>query len=63
MPRIKRSRATTSDVKSAINKKTEHLIHEGKDADQAYAMANSMSRAGRLTKEGGYIRARKKARG
>lgn len=42
----------------AVAKKTEHLIHEGKSPKQAYAIANSMQRAGRLTREGGYVRAK-----
>lgn len=43
----------------SVRKKTEHLIREGKPPDQAYAIANSMKRAGRLTKAGGYRRAKK----
>lgn len=46
--------------KSAIAKKTAILIHEGKKPAQAYAMANSMAREGRLTSKGGYIRKHKK---
>lgn len=34
--------------------------HEGKDRDQAIATAASMNRSGRLTKEGKYIKTRKK---
>lgn len=51
------------NTKGAIAKKTEHMIHEGKDPKQAYAIANSMERAGRLTKEGGYKRVGKKKKG
>lgn len=40
--------------KSAVQKKTAHLIHEGKKPAQAYATAKSMERAGRLTPSGGY---------
>ena len=43
----------------AVAKKTEILIHEGKSPEQAYAMAQSMKRAGRLTKGGGYKRVKK----
>ncbi len=40
---------------ASVAKKTEHLIKaEGKTPEQAYAMAWSMKRAGRLTSEGGY---------
>lgn len=44
----------------AVRKKTEKLIKEGKSPKQAYATANSMKRAGRLTKGGGYKRVKKK---
>lgn len=46
----------TTKGKHAIGLKTEYLIHEGKTPEQAYAIANSMSREGRLTPEGHYIR-------
>lgn len=45
-----------ANKKSAIAKKTAYLIHEGKPAKQAYAIANSMSRSHRLTPEGHYKR-------
>lgn len=47
------------NTKGAVAKKTAHMIHEGKDPKQAYAIANSMERAGRLTEKGGYIRSKK----
>lgn len=43
----------------SVRKKTKILIHEGETPEQAYAMAWSMKRAGRLTKEGGYRRVKK----
>ena len=43
--------------KSAVSKKISTLVHEGTPQKQAVATALSMKRAGRLTKEGGYIRA------
>jgi len=42
--------------------KTAYLIREGKDPKQAYAEANSMQRAGRLTALGRYVRVGKKHR-
>lgn len=45
-----------ANKKSAIAKKTAYLIHEGKPAKQAYAIANSMSRSHRLTPTGHYIK-------
>jgi hypothetical protein len=44
----------------AVSSKISHLVHEGKPQKQAVAMALSMKREGRLTKEGGYIRAKDK---
>ena len=44
----------------AVSKKISKLVHEGKPQKQAIAMALSMKRAHRLTKEGGYIRAKSK---
>ena len=44
----------------AVGKKIGILMHEGKPQDQAVAMALSMKRANRLTKSGGYVRAKKK---
>jgi hypothetical protein len=49
--------ATTPE---SVRKKTSILIHEGKDPKQAYAIANSMKRARRLGKRGGYRRVHKK---
>ena len=46
--------------KSAESRKISKLMHEGKDQDQAVAMALNMSREGRLTPSGGYRRARKR---
>lgn len=46
-------------MKSAVEAKTEKLIHEGKKPNQAYAIAMAMKRAGRLTKGGKYKRVRK----
>lgn len=46
----------TTKGKHAINLKTEYLIGEGKTPEQAYAIANAMSREGRLTSEGHYVR-------
>ena len=46
------------NVDTAVSKKISHLVHEGKPQRQAVAMALSMQRAHRLTKEGGYIRAK-----
>lgn len=43
-----------------VAKKTQHLIAEGYDPKQAYGAAWGMYRAGRLTKEGKYIRKRRK---
>lgn len=47
--------------RSPVSKKISHLIHEGTPDGhgQAGAMALSMQRAGRLTKEGGYRRVKK----
>ncbi len=54
----------TTKGKHAIGLKTKHLIEaEGKTPEQAYAMANAMSRAGRLTSEGGYVPVKKGKRG
>ena len=48
---------------SAVSTKTAILVHEGKSPKQAYAMANAMSRAHRLTASGGYRRVKPKRRG
>lgn len=48
--------------RGAVSKKISHLRHEGVPQDQAVAEAMSMKRAGRLTREGGYIRSKKKSR-
>ena len=53
-PKLK-SRVTRDDVSAKIS----HLRHEGVPQKQAIAEALSMKRAGRLTKGGGYIRAKK----
>ena len=47
-------------AKRAVQIKTEHLIHEGKTPQQAYAEAQSMLRAHRLTAKGGYKRVKKR---
>lgn len=60
MSRLAKSRATGKDVQSAIGKKISFLRHEGKPQKQAVGEAMGMARAGRLTSEGGYIRAKKK---
>lgn len=44
---------------SAVSKKISKLVREGKPQDQAVATALSMKRAGRLTKSGGYRRAKR----
>ena len=43
----------------AVGKKISILMHEGTPQNQAIAIAYSMKRAGRLTKEGGYKRVKK----
>lgn len=48
--------------RGAVGNKISHLRHEGVAEDQAVAEALSMKRAGRLTPEGGYIRAGKRKR-
>ena len=48
--------------KSPVSKKISKLRHEGKSQDQAVATALSMKRAGRLTKEGRYVRKKRKMR-
>lgn len=45
---------------SAVSKKISHLRHEGVPQKQAVAEALAMKRAGRLTSEGEYKRAKKK---
>lgn len=40
----------------AVSKKISKLVHEGKPQKQAVAIAKSMEREGRLTKDGGYKR-------
>ena len=46
---------------NAVSKKISHLVEsEGKPQKTAVVMAMNMEREGRLTKEGGYIRAKKK---
>ena len=47
---------------SGIGKKIAKLIREGKTKEQAAGEAYGMSREGRLTKEGGYIRKGRKGR-
>lgn len=42
----------------AVSKKISKLVHEGKPQRQAVAMALAMKRAGRLTRSGGYRRAK-----
>lgn len=44
----------------AIGKKIQELRHEGVPEKQAVGAAYGMEREGRLTSEGGYIRAHKK---
>jgi len=43
-----------------VGKKISHLMHEGVPQKQAIAESLSMKRAGRLTKEGGYVPVKKK---
>ena len=43
-----------------VGKKIAYLREEGVPRDQAIATAISMGRAGRLTRSGGYVRARRK---
>jgi len=46
-----------------VSKKISHLHRTGEvTGEKAVAMAHSMERAGRLTEEGGYIRAKKARR-
>ncbi len=45
--------------KQAVSKKISKLVHEGKPQRQAVAIALSMQREHRLTKEGGYRRKKK----
>jgi hypothetical protein len=45
--------------KSRVSKKIAILVKEGKDPKAAAGEAYGMERAGRLTKSGGYRRARK----
>lgn len=47
-------------ARTAVGKKISKLMHEGEPQKKAVAMALSMKRAGRLTKEGDYIRVKKK---
>jgi hypothetical protein len=54
--------SSRSRRKSAIGKKISKLRHEGKPEKQSVAIALNMLRSGRLTKEGGYIRSKKKSR-
>lgn len=42
-----------------VGKKISHLMHEGKPAEQAQAMALEMERKHRLTESGGYKRVKK----
>jgi len=44
------------EQRARISAKIRKLRHEGKPQAQAVAMAHEMSRAGRLTKRGGYRR-------
>jgi hypothetical protein len=48
---------------SSVSKKISYLRHEGVPQDQAVAEALSMKQAGRLTREGKYIRKRSRKRG
>ena len=52
------SKGNPHDPDSRVSKKISILMHEGTPQKQAVATALSMKRAGRLTKEGGYIRAK-----
>jgi hypothetical protein len=54
------SRAHKQRKRGAVGKKISKLVHEGKSQKQAVATALSMKRAGRLTKEGGYKRVKRK---
>jgi len=45
--------------RDAVSKKISKLVHEGKPAKQAVAIALAMKREGRLTKSGGYRRKEK----
>ncbi len=57
------SRANREAKRGLVNKKTAILIHEGKSPEQAYAMANSMVRAGRVTPQGKYVHVKRGRRG
>jgi hypothetical protein len=46
--------------RSRVSKKMSILMHEGEDQPKAVATALNMERKHRLTKSGGYRRARKK---
>lgn len=60
-PEVKQSASQhMADDGGRVSKKISMLMHEGKDEKQAVAMAMNMDRAHRLTKEGGYIRKKKK---
>jgi hypothetical protein len=48
-----------SKGQAAVGKKISKLVGEGKPQDQTVATALSMKRAGRLTENGGYVRAKK----
>ncbi len=48
------------DKSSRVSKKISKLRHEGKEQDQAVAMALNMERHHRLTEKGEYKRARRK---
>lgn len=56
---IKEHAAQDMGDDGAVSKKISKLVHEGTPQVQAVAEALSMKRAGRLTKSGGYIRAKK----
>lgn len=46
-------------AEKAVGKKIKKLMHEGKPAKQAQAVALNMQREGRLTPDGGYKRVKK----
>lgn len=46
----------TAKKKSPVAIKVGKLIREGKSRSQAYAIANSMKKEGRLGPRGGYVR-------
>ena len=54
-------RKPLSKKRKLINLKTKRLIEEGYDPKQAYAVANSLSREGRIGPKGGLLKKTKKA--